>query len=172
MLTEDENIIDVRLAVQYKVKSAQDYVFNVRSPDVTLKQSAESALRSVIGKNKMDFVLTEGRSEVVASVEANLQAMLDDYKTGLVISSVNLVEAQPPKKYKELFLMRFVHVKMSNGLSMNLKLIPTKLSLKHVVRLPELYKKQKLISSASFLKQRVTHRVLDNCLLSMRQRQK
>jgi len=103
MLTEDENIIDVRLAVQYKVKSAQDYVFNVRSPEVTLKQSAESALRAVIGKNKMDFVLTEGRSEVVAKVETSLQAMLDDYKTGLVISSVNLVEAQPPEEVQGAF---------------------------------------------------------------------
>jgi membrane protease subunit HflK len=103
MLTEDENIIDVRLAVQYKVKSAQDYIFNVRAPDVTLKQSAESALRAVIGKNKMDFVLTEGRSEVVAKVETNLQTMLDDYQTGLVISSVNLVEAQPPEEVQGAF---------------------------------------------------------------------
>ena len=103
MLTEDENIIDVRLAVQYKVKSAQDYIFNVRAPEVTLKQSAESALRAVIGKNKMDFVLTEGRSEVVAKVETNLQAMLDDYETGLVISTVNLVEAQPPEEVQGAF---------------------------------------------------------------------
>jgi len=103
MLTEDENIIDVRLAVQYKVKSAQDYIFNVRAPEVTLKESAESALRSVIGKNKMDFVLTEGRSEVVAKVETKLQAMLDDYKTGLIITSVNLVEAQPPEEVQGAF---------------------------------------------------------------------
>lgn len=103
MLTEDENIIDVRLAVQYKVKSAQDYIFNVRAPEVTLKQSAESALRAVIGKNKMDFVLTEGRSEVVAKVETKLQAMLDDYETGLVISTVNLVEAQPPEEVQGAF---------------------------------------------------------------------
>ncbi|MEH6504311.1 MAG: FtsH protease activity modulator HflK [Cycloclasticus sp.] len=103
MLTEDENIIDVRLAVQYKVKSPQDYIFNVRAPEVTLKQAAESALRAVIGKNKMDFVLTEGRSEVVANVETELQAMLDDYGTGLAISSVNLVEAQPPEEVQGAF---------------------------------------------------------------------
>jgi len=103
MLTEDENIIDVRLAVQYKVKSAQDYIFNVRAPEVTLKQSAESALRAVIGKNKMDFVLTEGRSEVVAKVETALQEMLDAYNTGLIISTVNLVEAQPPEEVQGAF---------------------------------------------------------------------
>ncbi|ORU91746.1 MAG: protease modulator HflK [Cycloclasticus sp. symbiont of Poecilosclerida sp. N] len=103
MLTEDENIIDVRLAVQYKVKNAQDYVFNVRAPEVTLKQATESALRAVIGKNKMDFVLTEGRSEVVAKVEVELQKMLDDYGTGLIISSVNLVEAQPPEEVQGAF---------------------------------------------------------------------
>ncbi|MBL4744328.1 MAG: FtsH protease activity modulator HflK, partial [Cycloclasticus sp.] len=86
-----------------KVKDAQDYLFNVRSPDVTLKQAAESALRAVIGKNKMDFVLTEGRSEVVARVETSLQEMLDDYGTGLIISSVNLVEAQPPEEVQGAF---------------------------------------------------------------------
>ena len=103
MLTEDENIIDVRLAVQYRVKNAQDYVFNVRSPDVTLKQATESALRAVIGKSKMDFVLTEGRSDVVARVEIALQKMLDDYGTGLSISTVNLVEAQPPEEVQGAF---------------------------------------------------------------------
>ncbi|PHS73840.1 MAG: FtsH protease activity modulator HflK [Cycloclasticus sp.] len=103
MLTEDENIIDVQLAVQYKVKNAQDYVFNVRAPEVTLKQSTESALRAVIGKSKMDFVLTEGRSDVVAKVETALQAMLDDYGTGLIVSTVNLVEAQPPEEVQGAF---------------------------------------------------------------------
>lgn len=103
MLTEDENIIDVRLAVQYKVKNAQDYIFNVRAPEVTLKQATESALRAVIGKSKMDFVLTEGRSEVVAKVETSLQKMLDDYGTGLIVSTVNLVEAQPPEEVQGAF---------------------------------------------------------------------
>ncbi|PCH86108.1 MAG: FtsH protease activity modulator HflK [Piscirickettsiaceae bacterium] len=103
MLTEDENIIDVQLAVQYKVQNAVDYVFNVSAPEVTLKQATESALRAVIGKSKMDFVLTEGRSEVVAKVEITLQQMLDDYGTGLLVSSVNLVEAQPPEEVQGAF---------------------------------------------------------------------
>jgi len=100
MLTEDENIIDVRLAVQYKVKNAQDFVFNVSAPEVTLKQATE---RAVIGKSKMDFVLTEGRSDVVAKVETSLQEMLDDYGTGLIVSTVNLVEAQPPEEVQGAF---------------------------------------------------------------------
>ncbi|ORU93906.1 MAG: protease modulator HflK [Cycloclasticus sp. symbiont of Bathymodiolus heckerae] len=103
MLTEDENIIDVRLAVQYRIKNSQDYIFNVRAPEVTLKQATESALRAVIGKSKMDFVLTEGRSEVVAKVEVELQEMLDAYGTGLLVSSVNLVEAQPPEEVQGAF---------------------------------------------------------------------
>jgi len=103
MLTEDENIIDVRLAVQYRIKDAQDYIFNVRSPDLTLKQATESALRAVIGKSKMDFVLTEGRSDVVAKVRAELQIMLDAYVAGIEVTSVNLVEAQPPEEVQGAF---------------------------------------------------------------------
>lgn len=103
MLTEDENIIDVRLAVQYRIKDAKDFIFNVRGPDETLKQATESALRAVIGKSKMDFVLTEGRSEVVAKTQTELQKMLDDYGTGIVVTSVNLVEAQPPEEVQGAF---------------------------------------------------------------------
>jgi membrane protease subunit HflK len=103
MLTKDENIIDIRLAVQYRIKDAEDYVFNVRNPDLTLKDATESAIRAVIGKNKMDFVLTEGRSEVVSKVQTSLQGMLDDYGTGIIISSVNLVEAQPPEEVQGAF---------------------------------------------------------------------
>jgi membrane protease subunit HflK len=103
MLTEDENIIDVRLAVQYRVKDAQDYIFKVRNPDESLKLATESALRAVIGNNNMDFVLTEGRSEVVAKVQGDLQDMLDDYGTGIEVTSVNLVEAQPPEEVQGAF---------------------------------------------------------------------
>jgi len=103
MLTKDENIIDVKLAVQYRVKSAKDYLFNVRDPDEALKQAAESAIRSVIGQSRMDFVLTEGRSEVVAEAQQQLQSLLDAYQVGLVVTSVNLVEAQPPEEVQGAF---------------------------------------------------------------------
>lgn len=103
MLTQDENIIDIKLAVQYKVKDAKDYLFNVANPDLTLHQSAESALRETIGKSKMDFVLTEGRSEIVARTEALTQEILDRYQAGLLVTSVNMQDAQPPEEVQDAF---------------------------------------------------------------------
>lgn len=103
MLTQDENIIDIKLAVQYKVKDAKDYLFNVANPDLTLHQSAESALRETIGKSKMDFVLTEGRSEIVLRTEALTQEILDRYQTGLLVTSVNMQDAQPPEEVQDAF---------------------------------------------------------------------
>ncbi|MCC6302012.1 MAG: FtsH protease activity modulator HflK [Gammaproteobacteria bacterium] len=103
MLTQDENIIDIKLAIQYKVKDAKDYLFNVSNPDLTLHQSAESALRETIGKSKMDFSLTEGRSEIVARTETLTQQILDRYQTGLLVTSVNMQDAQPPEEVQDAF---------------------------------------------------------------------
>lgn len=103
MLTQDENIVDIRLAVQYKIKSASDYLFNVVDPDNTLRQAAESALREVIGKNNMDFILTEGRTEIAAKVRLLMQDILDRYKTGLLVTSVNMQDAQPPEQVQDAF---------------------------------------------------------------------
>ena len=103
MLTQDENIIDIRLAVQYQIKDAQAYLFNVADPDVTLKQVIESAQRAVIGKNTMDFVLTEGRSNVADEIKTEIQQTMDDYKTGIQVSNVNLVDAQPPDEVQNAF---------------------------------------------------------------------
>ncbi|MDH5535096.1 MAG: protease modulator HflK, partial [Betaproteobacteria bacterium] len=66
MLTDDENIIDVQFAVQYVLKSAQDYLFNSRSPDDAVLQAAETSIREIVGKNSMDFVIFEGRADVAA----------------------------------------------------------------------------------------------------------
>lgn len=104
MLTQDENIVDVRVAVQYQVKDARAYLFNVRSPDETLKQATESAIREVIGKSKMDFVLTEGRSEVAMQAKTLIQATLDQYETGLLVTTVNLQDAQPPEEVQGAFV--------------------------------------------------------------------
>lgn len=104
MLTQDENIVDVRVAVQYQVKDARDYLFNVRNPDETLKQATESAIREVIGKSKMDFVLTEGRSEVAMQAKALIQSTLDQYQTGLLVTTVNLQDAQPPEEVQGAFV--------------------------------------------------------------------
>ena len=103
MLTQDENIVDIQFAVQYKVKSAKDYLFNVQDPDTTLRQATESAIREVVGQNKMTFVLTEGRSQVSESTRALIQEILDRYVTGLQLTSVNMQDAQPPEEVQSAF---------------------------------------------------------------------
>ncbi len=103
MLTKDENIVDVRLAVQYKVKNAEDFIFNVLNPGATLKQVTEGALRGVIGHSTMDFVLTEGRSEIVAEIETEIQKVMDAYNSGVIITTVNLQDAQPPEQVQGAF---------------------------------------------------------------------
>ena len=103
MLTKDENIVDVRLAVQYQVKDAKEYVFNVYDPASTLKQVTESVERGVIGHSDMDFVLTEGRSEIVLAIKSEIQSVMDFYKTGILITSVNLQDAQPPEQVQGSF---------------------------------------------------------------------
>jgi membrane protease subunit HflK len=103
MLTKDENIVDIRIAVQYKVSDAKKYLFDVAAPDITMRDLTESALREIVGRNTMDFVLTEGRDEVVSKVRALTQENLDAYNTGLVITSLNLQDAQPPEQVQSAF---------------------------------------------------------------------
>ncbi len=103
MLTKDENIVDVRLAVQYQVKDAKDYAFNVLDPNSTLKQVTESVERGVIGASNMDFVLTEGRSEIVMAIKSEIQSVMDSYKAGILVTSVNLQDAQPPEQVQGAF---------------------------------------------------------------------
>jgi len=103
MLTEDENIVDVKLAVQYKVKSASDYLFNVKDPETTLRQVIESAIRETIGKSEMDYILKEGRADVMEQTRAQVQEILDRYKAGLQVTTVNLQDAQPPEQVQDAF---------------------------------------------------------------------
>jgi len=103
MLTQDENIVEIELVVQYRVKDAKDYLFNVRDPDHTLQQATESALREIIGTNKMDEVLTSKRDEVAMQTKAVIQIIVDRYSTGLHVTSVNMQNAQPPKEVQEAF---------------------------------------------------------------------
>ncbi len=103
MLTKDENIINVSLAVQYQIKNAKDYLFNVKANEKTLKQVTESVQRGVIGRNTMDYILTEGRSQVVFEIKDEMQKAMDMYQTGIVISSVNLQDAQPPEEVQDAF---------------------------------------------------------------------
>ena len=103
MLTKDENIVDLKIAIQYQVESANQYLFELTDPDQTLRAVTESSLREVVGQSTMDFVLTQGRDEVVARVQTLAQERLDAYKTGLRITSVNLQDAQPPEQVQSAF---------------------------------------------------------------------
>lgn len=103
MLTKDENIVSINLAVQYQINNAKNYLFNVINNELTLKQVTESVLRGVMGRNDMDYILTEGRTQIVSEIKENIQQAIDDYQTGLLISSVNLQDAQPPEEVQNAF---------------------------------------------------------------------
>jgi len=102
-LTNDENIVDIQFAVQYVLKDPEDYLFNVRRPDETVMQVAETAFREIVGKSTMDFVLYEGRQEIAARAEELMQNILDRYQTGVLISKVTMQNAQPPEQVQAAF---------------------------------------------------------------------
>jgi membrane protease subunit HflK len=103
MLTDDENIINIQFAVQYVLSSPENYVFNNRFPDESVIQVAETAMREIVGKSKMDFVLYEGREQIARDTEALLQSMLDRFRTGVCIQKVTLQNVQPPEKVQGAF---------------------------------------------------------------------
>ena len=102
MLTEDENIIDIEFAVQYKVRDPVQFLFSVHRPEETIPQATESAVREVVGRSKLDFVF-ENRKGIEADVRKLLQAILDTYKIGIEIQAVEMQRAQPPKEVKDAF---------------------------------------------------------------------
>jgi len=103
MLTDDENIIDIQFAVQYKLKNASEWVFNLRDQEETVKQVAETAIREIVGKSKMDFVLYEGREKVAFEVSQLMQQILDRYKAGVQITNVTMQGVQPPEQVQAAF---------------------------------------------------------------------
>ncbi|HQR60836.1 MAG TPA: FtsH protease activity modulator HflK [Methylophilaceae bacterium] len=111
MLTDDENIIDLQFAIQYNLKSANDYLFNNRFSDQSygnpeasvVRGAAETAIREVVGKSKMDFVLYEGRAEVAARVKKLMQDILGRYQSGINIVNVTMQNAQPPEQVQAAF---------------------------------------------------------------------
>lgn len=103
MLTQDENIVDVEVAVQWRVRDPTQYLFNVTNPAATLRQVVESAVREVIGRSKLDFVLTEGRGEIDTRQKDLIQQTLDQYQAGILIVGVNMQPAKPPEPVKEAF---------------------------------------------------------------------
>lgn len=103
MLTGDENIVDAQLFVQYVVKDPSQFLFRVRNPEAVLKSSAEVALRSVVGRNTIDFTMTEGRVVVQDEIKKYLQTLLDDYETGLLVTEARLLVVDPPEEVKDAF---------------------------------------------------------------------
>ncbi|PLY12262.1 MAG: FtsH protease activity modulator HflK [Sedimenticola sp.] len=103
MLTRDENIVDIELTVQSRIQDAADYLFQDQNPEKTIRDATETAVRETIGKSKLDFIMTEGRSSVAADIKKNIQNMINSYKTGLEITSVNTQPAKPPEQVKGSF---------------------------------------------------------------------
>ncbi len=103
MLTGDENIVDVEIAVQYRIKDAEAYLFRIADPLVSVQRVTESAIRDVIGQRTLDFVITEGRAEIATQAQTLIQQMLDDYSSGVLITSVNMQPAKPPEEVKASF---------------------------------------------------------------------
>ena len=103
MLTDDENIVDLQFAVQYLVKDPKDFVFNVRRPDDSAMQIAETAMREVIGKNRMDAILYETQVDIANKSRDLMQEIHDRYNTGITVSTVTIQNAQPPEQVQAAF---------------------------------------------------------------------
>jgi modulator of FtsH protease HflK len=103
MLTQDENIVDIKFTIQYRLKSAADYLFQNRSPDDAVSKAAESAIREVVGRGDMDSVLSKDRETIQRDVVKSVQAQLDRYKSGIQIQTVNIQNVQPPEQVQAAF---------------------------------------------------------------------
>lgn len=103
MLTQDENIVDVELTVQSRIQDAADFLFQDQTPEKTLKDATETVVRKTIGGSRLDFILTEGRSAIAQTIQERIQALMNQYKTGLEVTSVNMQPAKPPDEVKEAF---------------------------------------------------------------------
>ncbi len=103
MLTQDENIVDVSLTVQYRIQDAADFLFQDSDPIKTIHGAMESALREVVGKNTLDGIITENRSAIASLVKTETQKLLNLYRTGLIVTNINMQEANPPEQVKEAF---------------------------------------------------------------------
>ena len=103
MLTQDENIVDVSMSVQYVIDDPKNFVLEVRDPERSLQHAAQSALRHVVGDSSMGLVLTEGRAAIAVQVRERLQQYLVNYTTGINVQKVNIDDASPPSQVQEAF---------------------------------------------------------------------
>ena len=100
MLTRDENIVDLQIAVQYRIKDVEDYLLRIADPDESVQRAGESAIRDIIGASAFDFVIGEGRADIAIKAQAQMQEMLDNYHAGIAVTSVNMQSANPPEEVK------------------------------------------------------------------------
>ncbi|MBB5188984.1 MULTISPECIES: FtsH protease activity modulator HflK [Zhongshania] len=103
MLTEDENIVDVALSVQYTVSDPANFLLKVKSPELSLEHALESSLRHVVGSSRMDQVITEGREQIAIDTQERLQGYLDTYQSGILVAKVNIEDAQAPSQVQDAF---------------------------------------------------------------------
>ena len=103
MLTKDENIVDVELTIQSRIQDAADYLFQDQDPNRTLRDATETVVRKTIGGSRLDFILTEGRGAIATTIQERVQALMDQYRTGVLVTSVNMQPAKPPEQVKEAF---------------------------------------------------------------------
>ena len=103
MLTEDENIVELPLTVQYNISDVKSFVLNVKEPEASLRQATDSALRHVVGSSKLDEVVSTGRLKIGDEVKFRLQTYLDNYGTGIRVRKINIQEAKPPAQVKAAY---------------------------------------------------------------------
>ena len=103
MLTQDENIVEISLTVQYNISNAKDFVLNIKDPEVSLKQATDSALRHVVGSTGLDNVISTGREQVALGTAEKLQALLDIYGSGINVVKINIEESRPPTEVKAAY---------------------------------------------------------------------
>jgi membrane protease subunit HflK len=103
MLTRDENIVEIDLRVQSRVQDPTDFLFQDRAPEKTLRDATETATREVVGKNVLDFIITEGRGAIADQIRAKMQELMSQYRTGLEVVGVNITAAKPPDQVKSAF---------------------------------------------------------------------
>ena len=103
MLTQDENIVEISLTVQYNIANARDFVLNIKEPETSLKQATDSALRHVVGSTGLDGVISTGREQVAEGTAQKLQDLLDIYGSGINVVKINIEEARPPTEVKAAY---------------------------------------------------------------------
>jgi membrane protease subunit HflK len=103
MLTQDENIVEISLTVQYNIANAKDFVLNIKDPEISLKQATDSALRHVVGSTGLDEVISTGREQMAQATAEKLQALLDMYGSGINVVKINIEESRPPTEVKAAY---------------------------------------------------------------------